>query len=73
MFIITYSYRDLEFDLSKERHMTFRSINRWTFIGRMVISNVRDNCISRHDFILHCEIKYRRTEYGSSLGICCQI
>jgi hypothetical protein len=23
MFIITYSYRDLEFDLSKERHMTF--------------------------------------------------
>jgi hypothetical protein len=34
----------------------------------------RSDCIiSRDDFILHCEIKYRRTEYESSLGICCQI
>ena len=37
---------------------------------RIVISTARDNCIiSRDDFILNCEIKYRRTEYDSSLGI----
>ena len=54
-------------------HLTFRYVTRWT-LCRMVISTARDNCIiSRDDFILHCEIKYRRTEYGSSLGICCQI
>ena len=42
--------------------------------AREVISTARDNCIiSRDDFILRCEIKYRRTEYESSLGICCQI
>jgi hypothetical protein len=39
-----------------------------------VMSTARANCIiSRDDFILHCEIKHRRTEYGTSLGICCQI
>ena len=54
-------------------HLTFLYINRWT-LCRMVISTTRDNCIiSRDNFILHCEIKHRRTEYGSSLGICCQI
>ena len=54
-------------------HLTFRYINRWT-LCRMVISTACDNCIiSRDDFILQCEIKYRRTEYESSLGICCQI
>ena len=54
-------------------HLTFRSINRWA-IGRIVISTTRDNyIISLDDFILHCENKYRRTEYGSSLDICCQI
>ena len=61
-------------------HLTFRLINRWT-LCRMVISTARDaistareNCIiSRDDFILHCEIKHRRTAYESSLGICCQI
>jgi hypothetical protein len=48
--------------------MTFRSINRWT-LDRMVISTALDNCIiSRDNFILHCDNKYRRTEYGSSLG-----
>jgi len=59
---------------------TFRYINRWTLCrmvistAREVISTARDNCIiSRDDFILHCEIKYKRTEYESSLGICCQI
>jgi hypothetical protein len=36
--------------------------------ARDVISSTRDNCIiSRDDFILHCEIKHRRTEYESSL------
>jgi hypothetical protein len=53
-------------------HLIFRYINRWTLV-RMVILTARDNCIiSRDDFILHCENKYRRTEYGS-LGICWQI
>ena len=42
--------------------------------ARDVISSTRDNCIiSRDDFILHCEIKHRRTEYESSLDICYQI
>ena len=61
-------------------HLTFRYINRWTLCrmvistAREVISTARDNCIIlRDDFILRCEIKYRRTEYESSLGICCQI
>ena len=44
-------------------HLTFRYINRWT-LCRMVITTARDNCIiSCDDFILHCEIKYRRTWY----------
>ena len=53
-------------------HLIFRYVNRWTLV-RMVISTARDNCIiSRDDFIIHCENKCRRIEYGS-LGICWQI
>ena len=61
-------------------HSTFRYINSWTLChmvistARDVISTVRDNCIiSPDDFILHCDIKHRHTEYESSLSICCQI